>query len=122
MDHSNIDPDTGLPYDDPSASQQAGFPLWGWVAIVAAIVVVIVMAIVLVRRRKKAKGKHGGIDEEWDDWESGSVSGAASGAAGADNAAGPAAQADGAPTQIIADRPVAGDGPASGPAAAPSAS
>lgn len=122
MDHGNIDPDTGLPYDDPSASQQAGFPLWGWVAIVAAIVVVIVMAIVLVRRRKKAKGKHGGIDEEWDDWESGSVSGAASGAAGADNAAGPAAQADGAPTQIIADRPVAGDGPASGPAAAPSAS
>ena len=122
MDHGNIDPDTGLPYDDPSASQQAGFPLWGWVAIVAAIVVVIVVAIVLVRRRKKAKGKHGGIDEEWDDWENGSVSGAASGAAGADNAAGPAAQADGAPTQIIADRPVAGDGPASGPAAAPSAS
>ena len=29
MDHGNIDPDTGLPYDDPSASQQAGFPLWG---------------------------------------------------------------------------------------------
>ena len=61
MDHGNIDPDTGLPYDDPSASQQAGFPLWGWVAIVAAIVVVIVVAIVLVRRRKKAKGKHGEI-------------------------------------------------------------